>query len=245
MAELRLEVKVEQKRTQTRSASIVMLVDGRDILEEAWGGLPRDPDELLGDDPILLPSVEPHVVAGQKCGCGDLGCGSLRFRIRVDGDEVVWDQFHDGGDPLGGYESVDEPGYIPDFVLSELRFDRASYVEEVLRQASDRSWEWPERTAARLVREWCAENPDLIAGGWQAEWAAPWVSRWEGDYMVSGPGVTVSLRHPNGRAMSLGFDGPVSDPERDRDRIVAVIETGDETSWPIDFKGGQLSAWKE
>jgi hypothetical protein len=245
MAELRLEVRVEEDDDRTRSATLVMLVDGRDILEEAWGGLPRDPDDLLGDDPILLPRPEPHMVAGQICGCGILDCGSLRFRVRTEGDEVVWDQFHDGFSPAAGYEPMHDDEHVPDFVLSELRFDRAGYVEEVHRQASDRTWEWPERTAARLVREWCTENPDLIAGGWQAEWAAPWVSRWEGDYMVSGPGVTVSLRHPDGRAISLGFDGPVSDPERVRDRIVAVIEAGDETSWPIDFKGGQLSAWKE
>ena len=63
--------------------------------------------------------------------------------------------------------------------------------------------------------------------------------------MVSGPGVTVNLCHPDGRAMSLGFAGSVSDPESDRDRIVAVIEAGDETSWPISFKGGRLASWNE
>ena len=244
MGELRLEVRVQENDDRTRSATIVMLVDGRDLLEEAWGGLPRDPDDL-GDDPILLPRPEPHVVAGQMCGCGDLGCGSLRFRIHANGDEVLWDQFHDGGDPLGGYESVDEPGFIPDFVLTELCFDRAKYVDEVLRQAADRSWEWPERTTARLVREWCNENPDLIDGGWIVQWAAPWVSRWEGTRGVVGPGITVTLGHSDGRVISLGFDGPTTEPERSRDRIVAIIEAGDGTTWPIDFKGGRLAAWQE
>jgi len=244
MAELHLVVRVDDDEFGHRSASLRMLVDGRELLEEAWGGLPRDPDDLLGDDPILLPRPKPHVVAGQACSCGELGCGSLRFRVLADGDEVVWDQFHDDADPLGGFESVDEPGYIPDFVLTELRFDRASYVEEVLRQAADRSWEWPERVTSRLVRKWCEANPGLIDGDWAVRWASPGVSRWEEGQMVSGGGVSVSLVHPDGRIIVLGFDAAVTEPERDRDRIVAVIEAGDETSWPIDFKGGRLAAWK-
>ncbi len=213
------------------------------LRKRGGGGLPRDPDELLGDDLILLPRPEPHVVAGQKCGCGVVECGSLRFRIYADGDEVVWDQFHDGADPLGGYEPMDEPGFIPDFVLTEPRFERTSYVEEVLRQAADRSWEWPERTTARLVREWCSENPRLINGGWALQGAAPSVWRSDGHHMVSGRGITVTLGDPDGRLIGLNFEGPVTDPESDRDRIVADIEAGDESTWPIGFKGGRVAAW--
>ncbi|MGN9809560.1 hypothetical protein ACTMSW_09395 [Micromonospora sp. BQ11] len=47
-------------------------------------------------------------------------------------------------------------------------FDAAQYDAEIARAESDRTWEWHERTVARLVRERLNDEPELL-GGWECE----------------------------------------------------------------------------
>jgi hypothetical protein len=77
---------------------LTILVDGKDVFGDAWDGMGRDPDSLVGIDSPLIPKERPHHVAVQRCGCGEEGCGSLVARIRRDGDEVVWDDFREGSE---------------------------------------------------------------------------------------------------------------------------------------------------
>lgn len=224
MSRLHLDVAVHTRPNGLPHAALEIRVDGRDVLGDAWEGRPGDPDDLLGGDPPqLLPESEPHVVVGRICGCGEVGCGALGFRIRVDGDGVVWDQFQSGYVRDEGFETD------ADLDLEAIHFARSEYEAEVRRQAQDRRWEWPERTTARLVRERCRARPELIQGGWRFKWSSPWVRK-RGTPI--GPGVTLMLGRGDAE-FALGFDGPIEDPVAEARRILAEVEGGDESSWPV------------
>jgi hypothetical protein len=149
-----------------KETELLVLVDGREVLADGWGGMGHDPDTLLGVDSPLVPTDRPHDAIVQRCGCGIEGCGALIVRIRRDGGTVVWDRFRDGA----AHDFRGRP--VKD--LDEFRFDVQQYLEEVRRADADRGWEWPERTAARLVREQLrAGNGQRASGGWSLDWVAP------------------------------------------------------------------------
>ena len=140
---------------------VALLVDGDNVLEKAWGGVGQDPARLIRRDSPLLPTPDGRDVVLRCCGCGAAGCAALVARIRVDGDEVVWDRFRDGTD------NEDDPGR-PLAEPIELRFDRAQYEAEVRRACEERPWESPDMTVARHVSEQLEGRP-LAAG--RFDWA--------------------------------------------------------------------------
>lgn len=84
--------------------------------------------------------------------CTEGCCGALYVTIRRDGDEVVW------GDWRGAV------GPTP----PEYRFAAAAYDAEVGRAERDRSWCWPARNTARLIKAGLRERPDLLTR-WDVE----------------------------------------------------------------------------
>lgn len=152
MARLDIEVVPQFVRGDDPVFGVALLVDGEEVLRSAWGGVARDPDRLLRADSPLLPGPAPRDVVLRCCGCGEAGCGALVARLRLDGDEVVWDRFRDGTD------NEDDPGRPMD-ELGAIRFGRAQYEAEVRRAHEERPWETPEMTVARHVSDQLRGRP--------------------------------------------------------------------------------------
>ena len=83
-----------------------------------------------------------------RCECGILGCGSVDVEVGSAGEKAIWIE--------GG---------------RTLRFARDQYDAEVARARTDTTWETPERTAARLVRE-SVDRAELAKHGLSFEWAS-------------------------------------------------------------------------
>lgn len=212
-----------------------ILVDGRDVVRDAWGGLGRDPDALLGPNSPLIATNRPRHVAVQRCGCGEEGCGSVVARIRGDGDEVVWDDFREGSGDRPSSRKVR---------LGPFRFAAEQYERELLRAHSDRAWESEDRRTARLVGErLIAERPPLSAPGWMFSFAWAGISIWgPGPTTETGRGVSVSLRN-GGRQIVVDFADEGGTPEERVTGIVQTLVHGDPAAWNVSFRGGNLSEW--
>lgn len=106
----------------------------------AWGGLGRKPNDLLNPDLPLLPPADGTAVrkAVQRCGCGDVGCGSVAVTIRRVGDVIEWTDARDRDRPVD---------------LGPFRFDAAEYEAEVGAAHRHRPWESRPERVARLVTE--------------------------------------------------------------------------------------------
>jgi hypothetical protein len=223
---------------------LLLLIDGADLLAEAWEGMGRDPDDLLGPESPLIARIQPQDVTLLRCTCGEEGCGSLVGRVRLDGDAVVWDHFRDG--PRG--RRVEG--------LSEVRFDATQYQDELDRADRDRGWESSDRTAARLVRDAMIHDQEpLAAEGWLFAWSHAGTSETvaigpqgpagrerPGFAVQTVPGVEVSLTNQR-RQIVLGFAGATQDPVQRAEQIVELLRHGDPHQWPVNFKGGTLEAW--
>ncbi|MEU6075416.1 hypothetical protein [Micromonospora sp. NPDC047074] len=132
-----------------------IFVDGRPVVVETFTAGPAEsPEYLLGLDHRLRADVEPHEVRLAEADCTEGCCGALHVTIQRRGDEVVWRD----------WRNPDAPG----LVLPAYTFDAAQYDAEIARAESDHSWEWPERTVARLVRKRLREEPALL-GGWDCQ----------------------------------------------------------------------------
>ncbi|TYB38787.1 hypothetical protein [Actinomadura chibensis] len=141
-----------------------LLIDGRDIIAEAFDAGPaEDPDRLLGS---LRPGSGVNTVRLAEARCTEECCGALYVRVRRDGNTVVWD----------GWRNPDKPA----LALDTFRFDAAAYLAELRRAESERDWEWPGRVVARLLREELRGRPDILAR-WTSELAfvecLPWERR--------------------------------------------------------------------
>lgn len=124
-------VVVRPEESAWERVELKLLVDGRDVIGPVFDKGPwKDPDVLVGR---LLCAGEV-MLAEARCSWGC--CGAIFVRVSRDGGEVVWDQWRNPDD--GGLS------------LPTIRFDAAQYEAELARV--DRSWEWPGRTIARLVR---------------------------------------------------------------------------------------------
>ena len=110
---------------------------------ERWGGWAMTPDSPLNPDMPLIPPADGTPVdrAVQRCGCGDVGCGSVRVTIRRQGAVIEWSDARDGERRL---EDIDP-----------FRFDAAQYEAEVRRADQERSWETREQRIARFVTYAC------------------------------------------------------------------------------------------
>ncbi|MFI5843723.1 hypothetical protein ACIA8K_28880 [Catenuloplanes sp. NPDC051500] len=113
-----------------------VLVDGRDVIAaEMTNGWGEPPEQLF---PALRAETAPHEVRVAEAYCGEC-CGALYVTVERRGDEVVWRDWRNPSDP--------RPARPAD------TFDAAQYDAELARADADRSWEWYERTVARLMHE--------------------------------------------------------------------------------------------
>lgn len=137
-----------------------VFVDGRPIVAEAFtAGPAEEPEYLLGPDHRLHADVEPHEVRLAEADCTEGCCGALYVTIERRGHEVIW---RDWRNP--DRSSLDLPAF---------RFDAVQYDAEIAWAENDHSWEWPDRTVARLLRARLREQPDLL-GRWDCHrgWVA-------------------------------------------------------------------------
>lgn len=109
--------------------SVLCLVDGVDLVAQL-GGLGLDPADFFKEPPGATPGQAAREYRLGRCECGVLGCGDVLAQVHRDQDRVTW--------MVGTNKFV---------------FDAAQYDGELARAASDHSWETPQRTAERLVRE--------------------------------------------------------------------------------------------
>lgn len=80
----------------------------------------------------------------------------------------------------------------------EVRFDAVEYDREVARVERDHGWEWPARTAARLVDERLRADPAIL-GRWDCRlgWCTSWLTEFDT--------ARLTFDHP---ARSVSFDEP-------------------------------------
>jgi hypothetical protein len=145
---LRLEIRHTPPR---KDHEVRIWVDDRDLLS-GLDVLGLDPDDLFWPTPTLLPTAFPTTTTLARCSCGEVGCADVMVRIEQEHPCVLW---------------------TVEGVASTVRFLHQDYEAEVLRAAGDYSWETPDRTAARLVREripLVSEHLDRL--GVRFEWAS-------------------------------------------------------------------------
>ncbi|MFI6279695.1 hypothetical protein [Streptomyces sp. NPDC050988] len=173
---LALRVVVPDPTQRGENVEVLVLVDGRDILADAFAEGPgEDPRYLLVPDGPLTAASEPHEVRLAEASCTEGCCGALYVTIRLDGDYVLWD----------GWRNPDED----EVDLPAFRFEAQEYRREVERATADRSWEWPAWTVARLLDKDLQARADRLAG-WECELGAVSAWPWEPDQ------VNVFLFHP-------------------------------------------------
>lgn len=115
---------------ETNDHEVQIWIDGTNVLEPL-SAMGLDPDDLFHGPNALRPDAYDTTVTIGRCNCGCLGCGDIDVRIELEGDHVLWARSG----------------------RTAWRFSRADYETEIRRAMSDTSWETPDRTAARLVRE--------------------------------------------------------------------------------------------
>ncbi|MGW7055083.1 hypothetical protein [Streptomyces sp. NPDC054887] len=211
---LALRVVVPSPARRGGSVEVRALVDGRDILADAFtGGRGQEPEDVLLPGGPLLATSEPHEVRLAEASCTEGCCGALYVTVRRDGDHVLWDGWRSPAE-----DDVDLPGF---------RFEAHEYTREVERATADRSWEWPARTVARLLEQHLGERADRLAR-WECELGAVSAWPWEPDQ------VNVFLFHP-GRS-AIGQDRPWLQFRR----ILALC--GDEAATQAELFAEQLLA---
>ncbi|MEU8022198.1 hypothetical protein ABUL04_08905 [Micromonospora harpali] len=192
-----------------------VFVDGRPVVAEVFAAGPaEEPEYLLGPDHRLHAEVEPHEVRLAEADCTEGCCGALYVTIERRDGEVIW---RDWRNP--DRSSLDLP---------TVRFDVGQYDAEIARAENDHSWEWPDRSVARLLRARLREHPDLL-GRWDCHLG--WVAARPDDQGR----VHVSYFYPNQPAGVEGLwlqfvaviDLPAGDPEIVADEIVRRITDAD------------------
>ncbi|MFF1707142.1 hypothetical protein [Streptomyces sp. NPDC058252] len=161
---LRVEVvagdPVDREPVETR-----ILLDGRPVVPAFFArGSAHSPDFLL-DDGQLRAGSEPREVQLAEAYCTEGCCGALYVTIRRDGDQVVWENWRRPSTMPGSWEPAPE--------LAAHRFDAEAYDTEIARAETDRSWSWPARTTARLIKAGLVQRPDLLSR-WDAK--RGWIS---------------------------------------------------------------------
>jgi len=147
--ELRIEVRPSP---ETNDHEVRLLGNGKSLVDRLSSGLiGLDPDDLFTDTicPLRAES-ESHRATIGRCSCGIIGCGSVEVEIRRELDQVVW-------------TAMDSS--------LQVRFLAAQYDGEVERALQDRTWETPERTAARLISQ-AVDRAALARRGFEFSWAS-------------------------------------------------------------------------
>lgn len=147
--ELRIEVRPSP---ETNDHEVRLLGNGESLVDRLSSGLiGLDPDDLLTYTTCpLRAESESHRATIGRCSCGIIGCGSVEVEIRREHDQVVW--------------------MAMDSSL-QVRFLAAQYDGEVERALQDRTWETPERTAARLISQ-AVDRAALAQRGFEFSWAS-------------------------------------------------------------------------
>ncbi|GIF94966.1 hypothetical protein [Catellatospora citrea] len=206
-----------------------IFIDRRPVVGEAFDKGPSEqPEYLLGPEHRLRAGDEPHEVRLAEAECTEGCCGALYVTVERQGAEVVWRDWRNP-DRTG----VDLPSF---------RFAAHEYDAEVARAEGDHSWEWPDRTVARLVRARLRQEPDLL-GRWDCH--PGWLS--------AGPHgsgqVHVSYFHPRRPSLAdepwLQFvavlDVPPGEPESVADEVVRQLADTDPRR-PERLSGGSAGA---
>ncbi|MEU6328786.1 hypothetical protein ABZ851_16135 [Streptomyces sp. NPDC047049] len=142
-----------------------VLLDGRPAVPAFFDRGPAHSPEYLLDEGRLRAGPEPSEVQLAEASCTEECCGALYVTIRRDGDQVVWENWQRPSTMPGSRAPVPEP--------AAYRFGAAAYDAEIARAETDRSWSWPARTTARLIKAGLMERPDLLSR-WDAK--RGWIS---------------------------------------------------------------------
>ncbi|NEC84784.1 hypothetical protein [Streptomyces sp. SID12501] len=159
-------------------AEVRPLVDGVDVLKEVhpegvahgcrdWTGPAESWPLAVTEEPRRIMITEPVCTAG----C----CGALYVTIRREGDRVIWD----------AWENTSDLTAVP----ADLHFDTAQYETELARAATDRTWEEPVDTIARLLEQALAHS------GWFERWGCVLTSV---SPRREQPGLPATLARPEG-----------------------------------------------
>jgi hypothetical protein len=153
--------------TSTNDFEVRFYVNSQDLIEKHWPDMiGMDPDDVLSFDK-LAPREEPHTVMVVRCGCGTASCANVTVKVISESNYIIWDCW----DNLYGYS---HPG--------TLIFDREQYLQAVRQALYDKSWETPDRTAARLLSS-MIDRECLAGNSLSYQWASIRVK--EGTFTVS------------------------------------------------------------
>ncbi|WP_030160811.1 hypothetical protein [Glycomyces sp. NRRL B-16210] len=134
-----------------REVALHVLVDGLPLIPRLFhGDAVHSPDRLLHEDGGLRAGPAPREHGLAEASCAVECCGALVARIAADAGAglVTWEMRRTRGRAVQ-----------PEI----LAFDADAYAAEVARAERDRSWEWPARRVARLVRARLASEPEALA----------------------------------------------------------------------------------
>lgn len=225
----RLDLEVQVDPEFPDRARLQVLVDGTNPFARVapdWGGF--DPNDLLGDDSVLLPRAPWRRVAVARCSCGYEGCGVIAALV-VEHDGVVsWSDFRDWTGVFEGPQPSDsEAGDGRSWPIPVLRFAADQYRAEVARAAADRSWETRGRTTARLLRPFLEELVAAASQDMRVGWVAP---AWQGD------GVNVELRRTAASAGRTSWEylhlpTVQLEPNQEAARLAALLAGSDPATW--------------
>jgi hypothetical protein len=138
-----------------------IVIDGMPVIAKAFDKGPAGNPEQLIHSGQLRATSDPREVRLAEAYCTEGCCGGLYVTITREGPEVVWKDWRSR-----------MPGDPP----QEARFDAAEYDQEITRAEQDHGWEWPARTAARLVAEQFRADPTIL-GQWDClpGWCTAWL----------------------------------------------------------------------
>jgi hypothetical protein len=148
--QLRIDVRPSP---ETNDHEVRFFGDGDDIIARFWNDMMGlDPDDILVAPCPLDASSKPHKATVARCSCGVIGCGSVEVDIERSTDDVKWS--------WGDSESPRAVSFLA-----------TNYDEELRRALIDTSWETPDRTAARLLRNY-VDRQSLASHGLTFTWGS-------------------------------------------------------------------------
>jgi hypothetical protein len=223
---LDLDVRVDPARPD--SVQVQVLVDGTNPFAGVapdWAGF--DPDDLLGDEPVLLPRSPWRRVALARCTCGIKACGVIAPLLVERDGAITWSDFRDVAGAFVGPEPPDEQARRGSrWQIGTIRFDAGQYRAEIARASADRSWESRRRATARLLRPVverlvAAAAPHLELVSLRPSW---WTD-----------GLDLTLQHAGTTSVSrwqyLRLPVAGLEPAGEADRLGAELALSDPRSW--------------
>lgn len=135
----------------TNDYEVRFVADGIDLIDRYWPDMiGLDPDDLLLEPCPLRISETPHDATIARCNCGVVGCGSVEVAVSLDNNSALWRS----------------PSGVPNIWIA-----KDAYATEVERAVNDFSWETPDRTAARLIRN-AVDRAALSVYSLRFDWAS-------------------------------------------------------------------------